>query len=84
VPCVSKDIATSRVFYEEQIIMRAQQLEFIYSQSNMLYEILLDVPQSTFDFTKPKYGPRVDVIVGSTKKNPIDHLSNQIQQLSLQ
>jgi hypothetical protein len=39
VPCVSKDVATSRVFSEEEAIMRAQQLELIYSQSGMLYEI---------------------------------------------
>ena len=36
VPCVSKDIATSRVFLEEEAIMRDQQLEMIYSQSSML------------------------------------------------
>jgi hypothetical protein len=44
VPCVSKDVATSRVFFEEEAIMRAQQLELIYSQSDMLYEILPDAP----------------------------------------
>jgi hypothetical protein len=31
VPYVSKDIATSRLFLEEEEIMRAQQLEQIYS-----------------------------------------------------
>jgi hypothetical protein len=84
VPCVSKDIATSRVFSEEEAIMRAQQLELIYSQSDMLYEILPDAPWSTFDLTKPKSGPHVDGIVGSTQNKPTDQLSNQMQQLSLQ
>jgi hypothetical protein len=40
VPCVSKDVMTSMVFYEEEAIMKSQQLDFIYHQSNMLYEIL--------------------------------------------
>jgi hypothetical protein len=44
--------------------MRAQQLELIYSQSGMLYEILPDVSWSTFDLTKLKYGPHADSIVG--------------------
>jgi hypothetical protein len=36
VPQLSKDIATSGVFSEEDAIMRAQQLELIYSQSGLL------------------------------------------------
>jgi hypothetical protein len=39
VPQLSKDVATSGVFSEEDAIMRAQQLELIYSQSGLLYEI---------------------------------------------
>jgi hypothetical protein len=38
VPQLSKDVATSGVFSEEEAIMRAQQLELIYSQSGLLYE----------------------------------------------
>jgi hypothetical protein len=41
VPKLSKDVATSGVFLEEEVIMRAQQLELIYSQSGLLYEVLL-------------------------------------------
>jgi hypothetical protein len=37
--------------------MRAQQLELIYSQSGMLYEILPDVPRSTLDKAKQNLGP---------------------------
>jgi hypothetical protein len=84
VPCVSKDITTSRVFSEEEAIMRAQQLELIYSQSGMLYEILPDAPRSNFDKTKQKFGPHADGIVGSTQSNPTDQLTNQLQQLSIQ
>jgi hypothetical protein len=84
VPCISKDVATSRVFSKEEDIMRAQQLELIYSQSGMLYEIFPDAPRSTFDLTKTNFGPHVDGIVGSTQNKPTYHLSNQMQQLSLQ
>jgi hypothetical protein len=44
VPQISKDVATSGVFSEEDAIMRAQQLELIYSQSGLMYEIFLDAP----------------------------------------
>jgi len=65
VPCVSKDVANSRVFSEVEAIMRDKQLELIYSQFDMLYEILLDTPWSTFDLTKPNSGPHADGIMGS-------------------
>jgi hypothetical protein len=84
VPCISKDVATSRVFCKEEAIMRAQQLELIYSQSGMLYEILPYAPRSTFDLTKPKSGPHADGIVGSTQNKPTDQLSNQMKKLSQQ
>jgi hypothetical protein len=84
VPCVSKDVATSGVFSEEEAIMRAQQLELIYSQSGMLYEILPDVPWSTLDKAKQNSGPHADGIVGSTQSKSMDLLSNQLQQLSIQ
>jgi hypothetical protein len=49
VPQLSKDVATSGVFSEEEAIMRAQQLELIYSQSSLLYKIFPDVPRSILD-----------------------------------
>jgi hypothetical protein len=84
VPVVSKDVATSGVFSEEEAIMRAQQLELIYSQSGLLYEIFPDAPRSILDKAKQKYGPHADGIVGSTQGNSTDLLSNQLQQLSIQ
>ena len=44
VPQLSKDVAISGVFSKEYAIMRAQQFELIYSQSGLLYTILLDAP----------------------------------------
>jgi hypothetical protein len=49
---LSKDVATSGVFSEEDAIMRAQQFELIYSQSGLLYNIWLDAPRSILDKTR--------------------------------
>jgi hypothetical protein len=72
------------VFFEEDAIMRDQQLELIYSQSNLLYEILLDVACSILDKTRQRVGPHADGIVGSTQTNPTEQLTKQLQQLSIQ
>jgi hypothetical protein len=64
VPYLSKDVATSGVFFEEDAIMRAQQLELIYSQSGLLYEILPDAPHSILDKTIQRAGPHVNGIIG--------------------
>jgi hypothetical protein len=84
VPQLSKDVATSGVFSEEDAIMRAQQLELIYSQSGLLYEIFPDAPRSILDKTRQRVGPHADGIVGSTQAKPADQLSKQLQQLSIQ
>jgi hypothetical protein len=81
---VSKDVATSRVFSEEEAILRVQQLKLIYFQSGMLYEILPYVPRSILYKAKKKFGPHVDGIGGSAQGNSTDFLSNQLQQLSVQ
>jgi ribosomal protein L44E len=72
------------VFFEEEAIMRDQQLELIYSQSGLIYKVFLDAPQSIIDKDRHKTGPHADGIVGSTQANPTDPLSNQLQQLSIQ
>ena len=72
VPLLSKDIATSGVFSEEEVIMRAQQLELIYSQSALLYEVFLDAPRSILDNMRHKSGAHADGIFGSTQAKPTD------------
>jgi hypothetical protein len=84
VPQLSKDIATSGVFSEEDSIMRAQQFELIYSQSGLLYTILLDAPRSILDKTRQRTGPHADGIVGSAQTKPAEQLTKQLQQLSIQ
>jgi hypothetical protein len=54
VPQLSKDVATSGVFSEEEAIMRAQQFELIYSQSGLLYTILSDAPRSNLNKTRQR------------------------------
>jgi hypothetical protein len=53
-PPKSKDVSTSGVTNEEEVIFRAQQLDLIYAQSGMLYHLLPDAPQSTYD---PRQNP---------------------------
>jgi hypothetical protein len=84
VPQLSKDVATSGVFFEEDAIMRAQQFELIYSQSGLLYNILSDAPQSILDKTRQRAGPHVDGIVGSAQTKPAEQLTKHLQQLSIQ
>ena len=64
--------------------MRAQQLELIYSQSGLLYEIFLDAPHLILDNTRHRAGPHANGIVGSSQINPIEKLMKQLQQLSIQ
>jgi hypothetical protein len=49
IPQLSKDVATSGVFSKEEVIMRAQQLELIYSQYGLLYEVFPYAPRSILD-----------------------------------
>jgi hypothetical protein len=63
-PQLSKYVTTSRVFSKEDAIMRAQQLELIYSQSGLLYDIFPDAPRSILDKTRQRSGPHADGIIG--------------------
>jgi hypothetical protein len=75
---------TSGVFSEEDAIMRAQQLELIYSRSGLLYEIFSDAPRSILDKTRQRVGPHVDGIVISSQPKLAEKLTTQLQQLSIQ
>ena len=58
-----KDVSTFEVQNEEQAIFRAQELDLIYAQSKLLYDIIPNAPRSSFD---PKIKTRThgDGIVG--------------------
>ena len=61
-PYISKDVSTSGVTNEEEAILRAQQLDLIYSQSGILYEIIPEAPRPTHDVEKPRN--HADGVVG--------------------
>ena len=48
---------------EEEAILRAQQLDLIYSQSRMLYKILHNTARTKTDPTKITHGPHVDAVI---------------------
>ena len=60
---------------EEEAILRAQQLDLIYSQSGILYEIISEALRPTHDVEKPKPGPHVDGVVGSVNSPTIESFS---------
>lgn len=64
------------------MIFKSQQLDLIYSQSSLIYEIIPDAPRSNTDPLKPKFGPHVDAIVGSLQN--LGTLSNQMEKISIQ
>ena len=81
-PYIAKDVSTSRVQNEEQAIFRAQELDLIYVQSGILYEIIPNALRSSFD-PKIKPGPHVDGILGCTSTKYVDSVVKQVSQLSI-
>ena len=79
-PYIRKDVSTSGVQNEEQAIFRAQELDLIYAQSILLYEIIPNALHSSFD-PKIKPGPHADVIVGCTSAKPANSVMKQVSQL---
>ena len=80
-PYIAKDVSTSGVQNEEQAIFRAQELDLIYAQSGLLYEIIPNAPRSSFD-PKVKPGPHADGIVGCASKKPAGSVAKQVAQSS--
>jgi hypothetical protein len=81
-PYISKVVSTFEVTSKEEEIFKSQQLDLIYAQYGMLYEILLDALRSKYDPRK-KIGPHVHDIVGSTNVKYADFMTSQLKELSL-
>jgi hypothetical protein len=81
-PYISKDVSTSGVTSEEESIFKSQQLDLIYAQYGMLYEILPDALRSNYD-PRQNLGPHVDGIIGSANAKSTDLVMNQLKELSL-
>ena len=77
-----KYVSTSRVQNEEQAIFRVEELDLIYAQSGLLYEIIPNASHSSFD-PKVKPGPHADGIVGCTSSKTADSVVKQVSQLSI-
>ena len=72
-PYIAKDVFKSGVQNEEQGILRVQELDLIYAQSGLLYEIIHNAPRSSFN-PKIKLGPHADGIVGCMSTKPVDSI----------
>ena len=72
---IYKDVSTSGVTNEEEAILRAQQLDLIYSQSRILYEIIPEAPRPTHDVEKPKPGPHADGVIGSVNSPTVEYFT---------
>jgi hypothetical protein len=81
-PYISKDVSTSRVTYEKEVIFKTQQLDLIYAQSRMLYEIIPDALQLNYDPRK-NLGPYTDGIIGYANAKYTDSVMNHLKDLSL-
>jgi hypothetical protein len=81
-PYISKDVSTSRVTSEEEAIFKAQQLDLIYAQSRMLYDILPDAPRLNYD-PRQKPRPRADGVVGSVNVKSTESVTSHLKDLSL-
>ena len=73
-PYIANDVSRSGVQNEEQAIFRAQELDLIYAQSGLLYEIIPNAPRSSFD-PKFKPGTHADGIVGCASAKPADSVA---------
>ena len=75
-PYIAKDVSTSGVQNEEQAIFRAQELDLIYAQSGLLYDIIPNAP-------KMKPIPHANGIVGCTSVKPTNSVTKQVSQFSI-
>ena len=60
----------------------AKELDLIYDQSSLLYEIIPNALRSRFN-PKVKPGPHTDGIVSGTSTKPVDSVVKQVSQLSI-
>lgn len=65
-PHIYKDIEMMGSHTKEEEIFRAQQLDLIYSQSRILYQILANDPWEETGPTKVTPGPHADGVIRST------------------
>ena len=67
---------------EEKIIHIVQQMDWIYSQSDTLYDLIPHIVKLASDLDKTPKGPHVDGVIGSI--NQIDELSQLLGHVFVQ
>ncbi len=80
---IAKDVSLSGEVIEEEVISRAQNLDFVYSQSGTLYNILPNATRSQLELPKPNPRPHDDGIIGSVENISIGKGMNRLGQISL-
>ena len=73
----------SRVVTKEKAIRRAQHLDLIYSQADMLYNIIPHALWSLNENLRLAPGPHVDGVVGSTSSTTATQLVGKFSQMNL-
>jgi hypothetical protein len=63
---------------EEQAILRAQHLDFIYSQSGTLYDIIPNSPRLSTYPRNPTNGHHTDGVVSSVSHASVSQLADQM------
>jgi len=81
-PAIAKDVAMSGAITEEELILRAQQLDLIYAQSGTLYELIPHASRPTFDLTKPLPGPHADGVIGFVQV-AVDQVAGRMGQMTM-
>lgn len=79
---INKDIAMGGYVTKEQVITRARYLELVYSQSDMLYDLLPNAlrPSTDMASSKPMETPPVDGIIGSVAQTSSNASSTSTKQ----
>ena len=82
-PKISCDVPMSKAVIEEDVIRRAQHLDFIYSQLGTLYDIIPQAPRPSND--KPRTAPRrhADEVIDYVSASTVSHVVGKLGQLSI-
>jgi hypothetical protein len=81
-PYILKDVSTSRVTSREESIFKYQQLDLIYAQFGLLYDILPDALRSNYD-PRQNLGPHANGIVGFVNVKSTKSMIRHLKDLSL-
>jgi hypothetical protein len=66
-PPIAHDVTMGGAVTEEETIAQAQYLDFVYSQSGTLYELLPNFSRANVDRSKPSSSSHVDDVIGYIK-----------------